>query len=210
MSRRFISALPALMSFWTKNGDAYLFVIFAIDTKDNCCNGEKYKIAVGTLIAERPPHRTGRARLRHPAPTFDVGGEAYGLPHAVQAVGRAVPAVRGVPSCSAISLAPALGSTNCSAGRPASFARFTATVAESDTSSPCIIGFGSSPSRCGPLTSRAAKVEVSRFPVEELTDMPGSSTTQDRKRARVDAPPFRLPLMTTASASQLILSRLSR
>ena len=28
-------------------------------------------IAVGTLIAERPPHRTGRARLRHPAPTLD-------------------------------------------------------------------------------------------------------------------------------------------
>ena len=30
------------------------------------------EIAVGTLITERPPHRTGRARLRHPAPTLDV------------------------------------------------------------------------------------------------------------------------------------------
>src|SRR5271157_3322786 len=49
-------------------------------------------IAVGTPIAERPPHRTGRARLKHPAPTLDVGGEAYGLPHAFQAVGRALPA----------------------------------------------------------------------------------------------------------------------
>ena len=29
-------------------------------------------IAVGTLIAERPPHRTGRAQLRHPAPTLGV------------------------------------------------------------------------------------------------------------------------------------------
>src|SRR5271157_1598291 len=54
--------------------------------------GEICKIAVGTLIAERPPHRTGRARLKHPAPTLDVGGEAYGLPHAGQAVGRAWPA----------------------------------------------------------------------------------------------------------------------
>src|SRR5258708_6494291 len=27
-------------------------------------------IAVGTLIAERPPHRTVRARLRHTAPTL--------------------------------------------------------------------------------------------------------------------------------------------
>src|SRR5208283_1952171 len=30
--------------------------------------------------------------LRHPAPTLDVGGEAYGLPHAFQAVGGALPA----------------------------------------------------------------------------------------------------------------------
>src|SRR5208337_904940 len=97
--------------------------------------------------------------------------------------------VQGVPSCSAFSSAPALGSTNSSAGRPAPFARFTATQAESDPSSPCIIGFGSSPSRCGPLTSRAAKVEVSRFPVEELPYMPGSSTTQDRACARDRAHP---------------------
>ena len=52
----------------------------------------KRVIAVGTLITERPPHRTGRAQLRHPAPTSDVGGEAYGLPYAFQAVGRALPA----------------------------------------------------------------------------------------------------------------------
>src|SRR5271157_5209943 len=97
--------------------------------------------------------------------------------------------VLGVPSCSAFSSAPALGSTNSSAGRPASFVRFTATMAESDSSPPCIIGFGSSPSRCGPRNSRAAKVEVSRFPVEERTHMPGSSTTQDRICARVDAHP---------------------
>jgi hypothetical protein len=29
-------------------------------------------IAVGTLITERPPHRSGRAQLRHPAPTLGV------------------------------------------------------------------------------------------------------------------------------------------
>ncbi len=29
-------------------------------------------VAVGTLIAERPPHRTVRARLRHTAPTSGV------------------------------------------------------------------------------------------------------------------------------------------
>ena len=97
--------------------------------------------------------------------------------------------VRSVPPCSAFSLAPALGSTGSSAGCPASFARFTATVAGSDSSPSCIAGFGSSPSRRGPLDSRAAKVEVSRFPVEERTYMPGPSTTQDRTCARVGAHP---------------------
>ena len=30
------------------------------------------RIAVGTAIAGRPPHRSGLARLRHPAPTSGV------------------------------------------------------------------------------------------------------------------------------------------
>src|SRR5271157_2020241 len=30
------------------------------------------RIAVGTLIAGRPPHRSGQARFRHPAPTSGV------------------------------------------------------------------------------------------------------------------------------------------
>src|SRR5260370_16575312 len=46
----------------------------------------------GPVIAGAPPPRTGTAPLKHPGPTLDVGGEAYGLPHAVQAVGRALPA----------------------------------------------------------------------------------------------------------------------
>src|SRR6202030_2487532 len=41
------------------------------------------------------------------------------------------------------------------AGRPALFGGFVATMAESDFSCPCIIGFGSSPSRCGPVGSAA-------------------------------------------------------
>ena len=32
----------------------------------------QYPIAVGTRLTTRPPHRTGRARLRHPAPTLSV------------------------------------------------------------------------------------------------------------------------------------------
>ena len=40
---------------------------------------------------------------------------------------------------------------DCStAGRATLFAGFAATMTESDFSCPCIIGYGSSPSRCGP------------------------------------------------------------
>ncbi|MDT7812181.1 MAG: hypothetical protein QOJ42_2097, partial [Acidobacteriaceae bacterium] len=45
---------------------------------------------------------------------------------------------------------PALRSTNSATGCPALFAGFVATMAESDFSGPCIIGFDSSSSRCGP------------------------------------------------------------
>src|SRR6476469_8611432 len=58
--------------------------------------------------------------------------------------------VRYVLCCSAFRLVPALGSTSSAAGCTALFAGFTATLAESDFSCPCVIGYGSSPSRCGP------------------------------------------------------------
>jgi hypothetical protein len=53
-------------------------------------------------------------------------------------------------SCPAFPSAPALRSTDSADGCPSLFAGFTATMAESDFSRPCIIGYGSSPSRCGP------------------------------------------------------------
>ena len=37
-------------------------------------------IAVGTAITGRPPHRSGLAQLRHPAPTSGGGGEAHSGP----------------------------------------------------------------------------------------------------------------------------------
>src|SRR5215472_13059510 len=59
-----------------------------------------------------------------------------GLPYALQRLWHAFP------------LAPALGSTGSAAVGTALFVGFTATMAESDFSRPCIIGYGSSPSRC--------------------------------------------------------------
>jgi len=53
-------------------------------------------------------------------------------------------------------LVPALCSTNSAADRSALFAGFKAPTAESDFPRSCIIGFGSSPSRCGPGRTIAA------------------------------------------------------
>jgi hypothetical protein len=58
--------------------------------------------------------------------------------------------VRRVLACPVFSSVPSLGSTNSGSGRPSPFAGFPATMEGSDFSSPCITGFGSSPSRCGP------------------------------------------------------------
>jgi len=63
--------------------------------------------------------------------------------------------VRHVRHRFAFSLASALRSTASAAGRPALFGGFVATMTESDFSCPCIIGFGFSPSRCGPVDSVA-------------------------------------------------------
>src|SRR6266705_5129360 len=63
---------------------------------------------------------------------------------------------RRVLCWSAFPSVPALCSTNSAADRSALFAGFTAPFAESDFPPPCIIGFGSSPSRCGPVRNLAA------------------------------------------------------
>jgi hypothetical protein len=60
--------------------------------------------------------------------------------------------VRGWP---VFPLVPALCSTHSAAGCPALFAGFIARMAESDFSGPFIIGYGFSPSRCGPARYRS-------------------------------------------------------
>ena len=85
--------------------------------------------------------------------------------------------VRNVLCWSAFPLVPALrstGSAACfsSAGRPAGgpsalFAGFIATMAGSDFSGPFIIGYGSSPSRCGPPLSRDADGQTRDLPASD-------------------------------------------
>jgi hypothetical protein len=100
--------------------------------------------------------------------------------------------VRRVLCSPAFLLVPALGSTGSAAVAPALFVGFTATTAVSDFSRSCIIGYGSSPSRCGPGQHPArwllADREISRFPNKKRLHMPGSATTPDRPGARDIAP----------------------
>src|SRR5437588_811146 len=66
---------------------------------------------------------------------------------------RALLCVRCVLCWPAFPLVPALCSIGSAADCSALFADFQATTAGSDFSGPFIIGYGSSPSRCGPVTA---------------------------------------------------------
>jgi hypothetical protein len=75
--------------------------------------------------------------------------------------------VRRVLSWRAFPSVPALGSTNSAADRSALFVGFTATMAGSDFACPYIIGYGSSPSRCGPSLSRDADGQTRDLPASD-------------------------------------------
>ena len=79
--------------------------------------------------------------------------------------------VRPVLCWPAFPLVPALGSTGSAADRSAAFVGFTATMAGSDFSPPFIIGYGSSPSQCGPPASSADG---------RMRDLPGSDAILPR------------------------------
>ncbi len=116
-------------------------------------------VAVGTCVsshAPRPDPYVRLSRIRLPPRVYD--GKC--LPYTLSAcVTRAWRCVQCVLCWCAFPLAPALRSTYSAAFAPADasaassfalFAGFIATMTGSDFSGPCIIGSGSSPSRCGP------------------------------------------------------------
>jgi hypothetical protein len=115
---------------------------------------------------------------------------------------------RSSPRCvlcwSAFPLVPALGSIASAAGEPALFGDFTATMAESDFSCPFIIGYGSSPSRCGPMRLDAAQPgkrspRFRRDPsVRDVAFDPGKAT-----EPRIAAPHMLPSAFSTASAPAL-------
>jgi hypothetical protein len=121
-----------------------------------------------------PDERISRIRLL--PRVFD--GSALRL--AARAPGPVTRLPRPAPgACVAGPRSPYLRCTHSANGCPALFAGFFATMAGSDFSWPCIIGFGSSPSRCG-LTAvcRIGQPGDLRFPFKERLHMPGSPTTR--------------------------------
>lgn len=68
--RRFAAALTDDNARLGANVDRYSFI--ATDSHRLLLASLPAHIAVGTLIAERPPHRSGRAEFPHPAPTSGV------------------------------------------------------------------------------------------------------------------------------------------
>lgn len=58
---------------WTPGGTRARFPLVLVATPPSPGSPSRSKmIAVGTRVAPRPPHRSGRAQLRHPAPTSGV------------------------------------------------------------------------------------------------------------------------------------------
>src|SRR6476660_3883578 len=88
-----------------------------------------------------------------------------GVPYAVQRRWHAGPVLRPVRVLLVrIPLVPVLRSTGSATDCSALFVGFPATITESDSPSPCIIGYGSSPSRRG-LDRRMAAGRLWGLPV---------------------------------------------
>jgi hypothetical protein len=73
--------------------------------------------------------------------------------------------VRAVLCNSAFLTIPPLPSIDSATSKPVSFADFVGANSESDFSGSCIIGFGSSPSRCGPSAHTATGGQAGDLPV---------------------------------------------
>jgi hypothetical protein len=68
-----------------------------------------------------------------------------------------------------VMLAPSLGSIDSTSDRPELFADFIATMEGSGFSDSCIIGYGSSPSRCGPPTHASGQAGDLPVPIQRAS-----------------------------------------
>jgi hypothetical protein len=108
--------------------------------------------------------------------------------------------------------ASALRSTNSAASCPALFIGFLFTTTESDSSRPCIIGYGSSPSRRGPLRAHS-RWSGARPPGSRARTVCTCQGLRPRRafRALALAHPTVLPsaILTASAPGTSLLSRLN-
>ena len=134
-------------------------------------------IAVGTQVTPRPPHRSGRARLRHPAPTSGGDGEANDWPR-MKDFGSREKVIGQLRDPLPYSASGACFARSRSPWPPP-FAPPAPQHRRQTSRPPCssasqlllrgltsrAVGYGSSPSRRGPAAlDRAVERELSRFP----------------------------------------------
>src|SRR5215471_10103612 len=141
-------------------------------------------VAVGTLITERPPHRSRRALLTHRAPPSGRTSAARSLkPHAHQrtAANRidvvARLSVRTTAACRLFPSGEALPSTTSAGSCLPLFDRFLGTTTSSDFSSAYMLGVRLLPSRAGPARVRA-RVRPPRFRAKNFSTCTRSPTAR--------------------------------
>src|SRR5262250_3226818 len=146
-------------------------------------------VAVGTLITERPPHRSRRALLTHRAPPSGRTSAARSLkPHAHQrtAANRIAVvsrlSVRTTAACRLFPSGEALPSTTSAGNCLPLFGRFLGTTASSDFSSAYMLGVRLLPSRAGPALVRA-RVRPPRFRAKNFSTCTRSPTARGSSHA---------------------------
>src|SRR5712671_5664646 len=146
-------------------------------------------VAVGTLITERPPHRSRRALLTHRAPPSGrTWGDTWFEPacapaHSRQSDRRGSSAQ--CPNTAACRLFPsgeALPSTTSAGSCLPLFDRFLGTTTSSDFSSAYMLGVRLLPSRAGPAQVRAL-VRPPRFRTKNFTTCARPSTARGSAHA---------------------------
>src|SRR6202521_1096221 len=141
-------------------------------------------VAVGTLITERPPHRSRRALLTHRAPPSGRTSAARGLkPPAVRrtAANRVDVvtrlSVRTTAACRLFPSGEALPSTTSAGSCLPLFGRFLSTTTSSDFSPAYMLGVRLLPSRAGPAHVRA-RMRPPRFRAKNSPPCTRSPTAQ--------------------------------
>jgi hypothetical protein len=147
-------------------------------------------VAVGTLITERPPHRSRRALLTHRALPSGRTSAARTVwlrrtaANRIDVVTRI--SVRTTAACRLFPSGEALPSTTSAGSYLPLFGRFVGTTTSSDLSSAYMLGARLLPSRASPAQVRA-RVRPPRFRAKNFSTCTRSPTARGSSHANIFA-----------------------